>query len=477
MAALSDDEFAALLTPEVAQRRERHMTLLERALQPPPEVRPSDERLRAIFDAAPSVKPHEHQTPLLMAIAAGGAMPLLVEGMIAADPESASFSKADSDDDLTFDAEKVPKCAEVNAKCATVLHDWLVEVAEAGWRHWNEEESNAAEDILEMSRTKEVHSDGASASAADADVPQLTVAITSINHPTNGANGKYFYFDADVWTAMAGSGDWTSSLRPRSGTTFTVVQTRDDVVVWRGTVVVWNNHNGIHGRRNSGAQNGNWRVGDVVCCAESPVEGNHGSVLAAKAMFLTFAYLKKHPKLPKVKLQAVGIAAFIVATQYEWHESEVRAFVLCSAYRARCMCSNLVVCLSSLSHSSYSLTYLLTPWPSLLTYVLTYLLTYLLTRLPHFNTHTHHHHRGAQWTLHAQLASVMERTQRKILQRRSQSSQQCANAKVPSSSPRFSVVRCWRSHLHRTAADRLHDVWTTPRSARSSVPRPMQALR
>merc|ERR1719510_2471151 len=47
--------------------------------------------------------------------------------------------------------------------------------------------------------------------------------------------------------------------------------------VWSGKVVIWNNFNGIHGRRVSGAAPGQWATGDTITLQscldpEAPVE-------------------------------------------------------------------------------------------------------------------------------------------------------------------------------------------------------------
>lgn len=86
------------------------------------------------------------------------------------------------------------------------------------------------------------------------------VLITSINHPSHGAGGEFFFFSSSDWQRVFGSAVSGSHA---------VQQWRDGVQIWSGTVVVWDNKNGVHGRRDSGKAAGQWCVNDTVHPAAS----------------------------------------------------------------------------------------------------------------------------------------------------------------------------------------------------------------
>ena len=89
-----------------------------------------------------------------------------------------------------------------------------------------------------------------------------SVRVVHIDDPEYGENGKYFFFDGAEWSAMVGatsSSNWTSSI-------LHVYQFRDGKFMWQGEVKVWDNDNGIHGRRepSSKAKSNQWQTGDII---------------------------------------------------------------------------------------------------------------------------------------------------------------------------------------------------------------------
>ena len=56
---------------------------------------------------------------------------------------------------------------------------------------------------------------------------------------------------------MLGRNDW-------SGDTVKVEVLRGLSIYWTGTVKIWNNENGVHGRRNTGEAEKDWEVGDKL---------------------------------------------------------------------------------------------------------------------------------------------------------------------------------------------------------------------
>ena len=92
--------------------------------------------------------------------------------------------------------------------------------------------------------------------------PCASVNVLNTNHPDNGDNGKYFYFDKGEFTKMFGKADW-------NGKRYDVVQRGSKT--WTGKVVVWDGTTGKYagtgrysGRRDSGAVDGNWAAGDTI---------------------------------------------------------------------------------------------------------------------------------------------------------------------------------------------------------------------
>ena len=91
--------------------------------------------------------------------------------------------------------------------------------------------------------------------------PCASVNVLNTNHPRDGDNGKYFYFDKSEFTKMIGTTDWNSK-------TFEVVQLGSKF--WTGKVKVWDGTtgefapSGSSGRRHSDAVDGNWAAGDTI---------------------------------------------------------------------------------------------------------------------------------------------------------------------------------------------------------------------
>jgi len=85
------------------------------------------------------------------------------------------------------------------------------------------------------------------------------VIVTGVEHPSRPKDdGKYFFFSKDAWSAEFGSPP------PASGANIDIVQRRDGSQVWQGKVRVWDNRHGVHGRRASGAEKGQWQMYDVI---------------------------------------------------------------------------------------------------------------------------------------------------------------------------------------------------------------------
>ena len=82
------------------------------------------------------------------------------------------------------------------------------------------------------------------------------VLVISITHYTVGSNGQYFYYDEDKLVDVFGSFTF--------GGKQVIHQYRHGILISSGTVVVWDNTNGMHGRYNTGAQPGQWEVGDLI---------------------------------------------------------------------------------------------------------------------------------------------------------------------------------------------------------------------
>jgi len=83
------------------------------------------------------------------------------------------------------------------------------------------------------------------------------VTVTHTKHPW-AKSGRYFYFTKKAWVDEIGA-------YGKDGKFF-VNQWRDAKLIWSGVVIVWDNGNGIHGRREPyGAAKANqWKAGDVI---------------------------------------------------------------------------------------------------------------------------------------------------------------------------------------------------------------------
>ena len=83
-------------------------------------------------------------------------------------------------------------------------------------------------------------------------------------HPKHGNNGKYFFFDANDFTKMVGGEDWNTKK-------YDVIHRGSKS--WTGTIRVDDSENyGPYGRRDSGANEGDWVQGDKIqlkACVES----------------------------------------------------------------------------------------------------------------------------------------------------------------------------------------------------------------
>ena len=94
----------------------------------------------------------------------------------------------------------------------------------------------------------------------------LTVGVTSVHHTATN-NGKYFFCDEALFTAMAGYPNWHN-------TNIDVIQVRAGVEIWTGSIIVWDSTAGnstplsgtgsMHGRRVSGSAAGQWQIGDII---------------------------------------------------------------------------------------------------------------------------------------------------------------------------------------------------------------------
>ena len=86
---------------------------------------------------------------------------------------------------------------------------------------------------------------------------QTVVDVTAITKLTeNKGNGKFFLFTKAAFETTFGTF--------KSGSTVDVKQCRGGVEQWFGTVKYWENDDGVHGRRTSGAASGQWAVGDTL---------------------------------------------------------------------------------------------------------------------------------------------------------------------------------------------------------------------
>ena len=110
------------------------------------------------------------------------------------------------------------------------------------------------------------------------------VLVRSIDHPTVGDNGQYFYFDTEEWEEVFG--DFTS------GEKRLIYQYRDGNLVASYTVIVWDNHNGMHGRCDSGSAAGQWEVGDRISPRERSPQDESGTVSVTSSSIVMSNYLR-----------------------------------------------------------------------------------------------------------------------------------------------------------------------------------------
>jgi len=94
-------------------------------------------------------------------------------------------------------------------------------------------------------------------------VPQVKVLIT--NHKVSGDTGAYFYFQDARWANMIGQAT-------TNGGKYNVYQYRSGKQIWSGEVIIWDNANGVHGRKNAGnGQAGDWSANDIIKSSDSGV--------------------------------------------------------------------------------------------------------------------------------------------------------------------------------------------------------------
>ena len=91
-----------------------------------------------------------------------------------------------------------------------------------------------------------------------------TVTVLHTNHWYQGDTGKHFFFDANDFSKMVGGEDWNTKK-------YEVIQRGSKS--WTGTILVYGDENhGPHGKRDSGANEGDWTQGDKIqlkACFES----------------------------------------------------------------------------------------------------------------------------------------------------------------------------------------------------------------
>eukprot|EP01043_Picozoa_sp_COSAG02_P013397 COSAG02_NODE_535_length_20660_cov_37.561111_6_plen_591_part_01 len=99
----------------------------------------------------------------------------------------------------------------------------------------------------------------------DVSVPSAPVAVGSATDGsvTDGvtvvnANTLYFFFSAVAWTSVFGAAP--------AGGVHNIIQTRGGAEIWSGAVIVWDNQNGVRGRRHprGAATASQWAAGDVI---------------------------------------------------------------------------------------------------------------------------------------------------------------------------------------------------------------------
>merc|ERR1719273_968148 len=89
------------------------------------------------------------------------------------------------------------------------------------------------------------------------------INVSSIKHKGGRADGIYFNFNKEAWKKIIG---------PVGGNHF-IKQYRGTKLIWSGQVRVWDNRNGVHGRRNlyNSAKKGQWKKGDIIVSATCTV--------------------------------------------------------------------------------------------------------------------------------------------------------------------------------------------------------------
>lgn len=79
--------------------------------------------------------------------------------------------------------------------------------------------------------------------------------VLHTKHNDKGDTGEFFYFSDVYFDKMVGHSRWNSRK-------FEVFQQGSQN--WTGYVKVWNNNYGIHGRRDSGSNQKQWKRGDTI---------------------------------------------------------------------------------------------------------------------------------------------------------------------------------------------------------------------
>jgi len=87
----------------------------------------------------------------------------------------------------------------------------------------------------------------------------VTLHVTHTNHPTEGDNGKYFYFDQAEWTAMVGDSASGVQIVKQTGS-------RD----WTGPIVVRTHQGPIYGQRQKLSDVNQFAAGDLLNLCVQP---------------------------------------------------------------------------------------------------------------------------------------------------------------------------------------------------------------
>lgn len=93
--------------------------------------------------------------------------------------------------------------------------------------------------------------------------PPSGVSVKHTAHPFGPRyDGQFFFFDVAEWRSKLGN--------YATGDIIRVCQYRNGLELWRGAVVVWNNHNGVHGALDkpsngiTGNRPAQWQAGDII---------------------------------------------------------------------------------------------------------------------------------------------------------------------------------------------------------------------